>query len=342
MAAPRQQMMQMLSGYWISQALYVAAKLKIADRVEAEPRTAADLAREAGVHSQALYRLLRALASVGCFAEDGQGRFGLTPLAECLLDRPGSQSALALMNGEEHYAAYGRLIDSVRTGKPAFDQLFGKPVFDYLSEHPESARTFDAAMTGVHGAETQAMLDVYDFSGIGTLVDIGGGNGSTISAVLRAYPTLRGILYDLPGVIGRAKTAIAAAGLAERCALQAGSFFESVPAGGDAYMMRHIIHDWDDEKSLTILRNVRRVIPASGKLLVVESVIRPGNDADFAKLLDLTMLVIPGGMERTEEQYRALYAQAGFTLKRIVPTASPVCVIEGTLLTAEPLAATLA
>lgn len=329
MAAPAQQMMRMLTGYWISQALHVAARLKLADRVHAGPRTADELARETGAHPQALYRLLRALASVGCFAEDGQGRFGLTPLAECLLDRSGSQYALALMNGEEHYAAYGRLIDSVRTGKPAFDLVFGKPVFDYLAEHPESAKTFDAAMTGVHGAETQAMLDAYDFGGIGTLVDIGGGNGSTISAVLRAHPKLQGILYDLPGVIGRAQSAIAAAGLAQRCKLVAGSFFESAPAGGDAYMMRHIIHDWDDEKSLTILRNVRRVIGPTGRLLVVESVIRPGNDADVAKLLDLTMLAIPGGMERTEEQYRTLFAQAGFTLGRIVPTASPVCVIEG-------------
>ncbi len=309
-----QQLTQMLSGYWTTQALYVAAKLKLADRVQAQPRTAAELARETGTHPQALYRLLRALASLGCFAEDSHGRFGLTPLAECLLDRPGSQNALAIMSGEEHYTAYARLIDSVRTGKPAFDAVFGKPVFDYLADHPESAKMFDAAMTGVHGAETQAMLDAYDFGGIGTLVDVGGGNGTTLSAVLKAYPRLRGVLYDLPGVIGRAQSAIAAAGLAERCTLHAGSFFESVPAGGDAYMMRHIIHDWDDDKALTILRNVRRVIGPAGKLLVVESVIRPGNDADIAKLLDLTMLVIPGGMERTESQYRTLFAQAGFAL----------------------------
>jgi ubiquinone/menaquinone biosynthesis C-methylase UbiE len=329
MTPPDRQITQMLSGYWIAQALHVAAKLRLADHVQSEPRTANELAQECGAQPQALYRLLRALASVGCFAEDAAHRFGLTPLAECLLDRPGSQYALALMMGEEHYAAYGRLLDSIRTGKPAFDLAFGKPVFDFLSEHPEQARTFDAAMTGVHGPETQAMLEAYDFGGISTLVDIGGGNGSTITAVLKAHHNLKGMLYDLPGVIGRAREAVTAAGLAGRCSLVAGSFFESVPAGGDAYMMRHIIHDWDDEKSLTILRHVRRVIPPTGKLLVVESVIQPGNEPDLAKLLDLTMLVIPGGLERTEEQYRTLVAQAGFRLQRIVRTASPVCVIEG-------------
>ncbi len=326
---PSRQISQMLSGYWISQSLYVAAKLKLADRVQAAPRTAAELARETNVQPQPLYRVLRALASVGCFAEDDQGRFGLTPLAECLLDRPGSQHALALMMGEEHYLAWGRLLDSVRTGKPAFDAVFGKPVFEYLSAHPEQAKIFDAAMTGVHGSETQAMLDAYDFSGIGTLVDIGGGNGTVIATVLKAHPTVKGILYDLPGVIGRARDALAAAGLAGRCTPMAGSFFESVPAGGDAYLLRHIIHDWDDEKAVTILRNIRRVLGPAGKLLVVESVIQPGNDPDFAKLLDLTMLVIPGGQERTAEEYRTLYARAGFCLERIVPTASAVSVIEG-------------
>jgi hypothetical protein len=321
----------MLSGYWISQALYVAAKLRLADRVQPGPQTAAELAAETGVQPEALYRVLRALASVGCFAEDGQGRFALTPLAECLLDRPGSQYALALMMGEEHYRAWGRLLDSVRTGKPAFDMEFGKPVFEFLAAHPEQARVFDAAMTGIHGPETPAMIESYDFSSIGTLVDIGGGNGTVLSAALLANPRLKGILYDLPGVIDRARDTIARAGLADRCRAMPGSFFDSVPAGGDAYMMRHIIHDWDDERSLTILGNVRRVIPPKGKLLVVESVIRPGNDPDMAKLLDLAMLVIPGGKERTEAEYRELYSNAGFRLERIVPTKSPVSVIEGVL-----------
>jgi O-methyltransferase domain/Dimerisation domain len=326
---PFRQIFQMLTGYWVSQALHVAAKLRLADRVQAGPRTAADLAREADAHPQALHRLLRALASVGCFAEDEQGRFGLTPLAECLIDRPGSQYSVAVFLGEEHYHCWGELLYSVRTGKPAFDHLYGKPIFDYLTEHPEQARIFDAAMTGIHGPETQAMIDAYDFGDNGTLVDIGGGNGSVITTVLKKYPGLKGILYDLPGVVGRAQETIAREGLTGRCTPIAGSFFESAPAGGDAYMMRHIIHDWDDDKALTILRNVRKVIPPTGKLLVIEMIIEPGNAPDFAKYLDLNMLTLPGGQERTVAEYTALFGRAGFRLDRVVATPSPVSVIEG-------------
>ncbi len=326
---PFRKIFHLLTGYWVSQALHVAAKLRIADRLQAGPRSAADLAREADVQPQALYRLLRALASVDCFVEDAEGRFALTPLAECLIDRPGAQYAVALMMGDEHYRAWGDLLYSVRTGKPAFDLVYGKAVFEYLSEHPEQAKTFDAAMTGIHGPETQAMLDAYDFGGIGTLADIGGGNGSVLTTVLRKYPAMRGILYDLPGVVGRARGAIEEAGLADRCTPVAGSFFERAPTGGDAYLMRHIIHDWDDDKALAILRNVRKVIPPHGKLLVIETVIEPGNAPDFGKYLDLNMLVLPGGQERTAQEYRELYGRAGFRLERIVRTPGPVSVIEG-------------
>jgi len=328
--APFRKIFQMLTGYWTSQAIHVAAKLKLADRLANGPRTAAELARETDADPHALYRLLRALASVDCFVQDDQGRFGLTPLAECLLDRPGSQYPVALFLGEEHYHCWGDLLYSVRTGKPAFDKIYGKPIFDYLSGHPEQAMVFDAAMTGIHGPETQAMIDAYDFGNISTITDIGGGNGSVITSVLQKYPKLKGILYDLPGVIGRAQQGIADAGLTSRCTPIAGSFFESVPAGADGYMMRHIIHDWDDDKALTILRNVRKVIPPTGKLMVVEMVIEPGNAPDFAKFLDLNMLTLPGGLERTLAEYRDLYAKAGFRLDRAVKTPSPVSVIEGT------------
>lgn len=327
--SPQEQMNRMLTGYWISQALYVAAKLGLADLVKDGPRTASDLASATKTHAPSLYRLLRALASVGVFAEDGQGRFSTTPLAECLRSNvPGSQRALAIMTGEEQFRAWGDLLYSVQTGKTAFDKQYGMPVFDYLSKHPEQAKVFDAAMVGVHGRETAAMLDAYDFSDINTLADIGGGNGSLLITVLAKYPKMRGILYDLAGVTERAKANLQA-GLADRCQVIGGNFFESIPTGADAYLMRHIIHDWDDEKSTKILQNVHRAMGKGGRLLVVEGVIEPGNDPSFGKLLDLAMLVIPGGKERTEEEYRKLYEAGGFRLAKIVPTKGEVSVIEG-------------
>jgi ubiquinone/menaquinone biosynthesis C-methylase UbiE len=328
--SPQEQISRMLTGYWVSQALYVAAKLGMADLLKDGPRTADDMASATKSHPRALYRLLRGLASVGVFAEDDQHRFSLTPLAECLRsDIPGSQHSLAIMTGEEHYHAFGQLLYSVQTGKIAFDKLFGMPVFDFLQQHPEQAKSFDEAMVGVHGRETAAMLDAYDFSGIKVLADIGGGNGSVLTAILKQYPEMRGILFDLPGVSERAKVAIQAAGLAERCQVVSGSFFESVPSGVDAYLMRHIIHDWDAKKATRILKNIHRAMSKEGRLLVVESVIPLGNAPSFAKLLDLTMLAIPGGEERTEEQYRKLYESAGFQLNRIVATKTEISVIEG-------------
>jgi hypothetical protein len=322
-------MTRMLTGYWISQALHVAAHLGVADLLKDGPRTIPDLARATGTHARSLYRLLRALASEGVFAEDAQGRFVLTPLAGCLRsDVPNSQRSMAIMNGEEHYRCWGELLYSVQTGQTAFEKLFGQPIFQHLAAHPRQARIFDEGMVGVHGAETKAMLDAYDFSKFGTLVDVGGGNGSLLSTTLQRNPSLRGVVYDRPDVIERAEANVKSAGLENRCTLTGGNFFESVPPGGDAYLMRHIIHDWNDEQCRTILRNCRMVIPPSGKLLLIESVIPPGNEPCFAKFLDLTMLVIPGGMERTESEYRELLASAGFRLERIVSTASVVHVIE--------------
>ncbi|HEY1785692.1 MAG TPA: methyltransferase, partial [Pirellulales bacterium] len=234
-ASPSDQFRRMLTGYWISQSLYVAAKLGLADLVKNGPRSDEDLAKATGTHAPSLYRLLRALASVGVFAEEHDRRFGLTPLAECLRsDTAGSQRSLAIMLGEEHFACYGRLIDSVRTGETMFDKIYGSGVFDFLSTHPEQGRTFDEAMVGVHGEETAAMLDAYDFSGIGTLADVGGGNGSLLRATLEKNSQLRGMLVDLPNVVARAKANFTAAGLTDRCQAVAGNFFESVPGGADA------------------------------------------------------------------------------------------------------------
>ncbi len=325
-----QLMRQLIAGYWHSQCVYVAAKLGIADLLKDGPLSSDDLAKKTKTHPHALYRLLRGLASLGVFAEEGERRFTLTPAAALLQDDiPGSQRAMAIMMGEEHYKSWGELLYSVQTGKPAFEKIFRKPVFEFLSERPEQAAIFDRAMVGVHGRETSAVLDAYDFSAFSSIADIGGGNGSTLSGILKRHSALHGTLFDLPGVIGRARQNAEQAGLSDRLHLVAGDFFESVPSGADAYFLRHIIHDWDDEKALWILENVRRAMGEEGRVLVVESVIPPGNDPCFGKLLDLTMLVIPGGQERTEDEYRTLFGKAGFRLARIVPTQAEVSVIEG-------------
>ncbi len=325
-----QQLDQMITGYWLSQAIYAAAKFGIADYLRDGPKPVEELAEATSTNPDALYRLLRALASKGIFAEAESRRFSLTPLAEPLRsDVPGSKRALALMSGDEQYRAWGEIVYSIQTGNTAFDKVFGKPIFDYLGENPDKARIFDAAMTGIHGRESDAILDAYDFAGIKVLADIGGGNGSQISGILQRYPNMQGILFDLPHVIERAKANIEAAGLADRCRLVGGSFFDEVPEGADAYVLRHIIHDWDDEKSLTILNNCRQAMSSESRVLVVESVIPQGNEPFGGKFLDLVMMLIPGGKERTEEEYRELFAKAGFELTRVVPTAAEVSIVEG-------------
>lgn len=330
-AAARQQLAGLLTGYWISQALYVAAKLGIADLLAGGPRNPDDLAATVGAHPRSLYRLLRALASLGVFRELDDRQFTLTPLAEGLRgDVPGSMRAWALMMGEEQYRAWGELLESVRTGRTGFEAVYGEPLFEYLATRPDTAAVFDAAMTSIHGRETDAIAEVYDFASVRVLADIGGGNGSTIRGILGRFPNLQGILFDLPGVIERGRPANDEAGFAQRCRLTAGSFFESVPEGADVYLLRHIIHDWDDEKAVAILRTVRRAMQPSARLLIVESVIPPGNEPSFGKLLDLTMLVVPGGVERTESEYRAILHEAGFDLARVVPTRAEVSVIEAT------------
>lgn len=327
--SPPERVAQLLSGYWASQMLYVGAKLGLADLLQDGPRTADELAQATQTHAPSLYRLLRGLASLGIFAEQEGRQFHLTPMAECLRsDVPSSQRAMAIMAGELFYKTWGELLSSVRTGQTAFDAIFGMPIFDFLSQHPEQAKLFDQTMVGVHGRETQAMLEAYDFSGIQLLADVGGGNGSVITAILKKHAHLRGILFDLPGVAERARANIQAAGLSERCQVVGGSFFESVPRA-EAYLLRHIIHDWDDAKSTIILKNIHQSMTHDGRLLLVESVIPPGNEPSFGKLLDLAMLVLPGGQERTQPEYSRLYEQCGFRLTQIVPTRSEVSVIEG-------------
>jgi hypothetical protein len=326
---PAAQLGDLITGYWRAQAVYVAAKLGIADLLAAGPQTVETLADSTAAHAPSLFRLLRALASIGIFAQRPDGRFEITPLARPLCDgTPESQRAMAIMMGEEHFQAWGELLYSIRTGQKAFDHRYGEPVFDYLSRRPEQAAIFDAAMTSIHGRESSAMVDAYDFSQFRVVADVGGGNGSTLRAVLERHPHLRGVLFDLPGVVERSKKNLQAWGLADRCQAVAGSFFESVPSEADAYILRHIIHDWNDEQCRQILQSCRRAMPDRARLLIVESIIPEGDEPCFGKWLDLTMLVIPGGKERTHEEFRALLDSAGFELCSVTPTHSEVSVLE--------------
>ncbi len=321
---------QMIMGTVHAQAVFVAAELGLADLLSDGPRSAEDLARVTDTHADSLYRLLRMLAGEGIFAEDESGRFQLTPLAELLRsDSPSRVRDFARMFGAEPSKAMTELMHSIRTGGCAFDHAYGEPMFEFLGKHPEKARIFDGAMTGVHQPETQPMIDAYDFSGFDTIVDLGGSDGAVLLEILRACPSPRGVVFDLDHVAEHAATRIAGSDCADRCRAEGGSFFDAVPAGADCYVMRHIIHDWDDEKSITILRRCREAMRPGGKVLVVESVVPPGNEPHFAKFCDLIMLAVPGGRERTAEEYEDLYAAAGLKVTRIVPTAAPVSVVEG-------------
>jgi hypothetical protein len=332
--SPAEALAHLVYLFRISRAAQVAAKLGLAGLMRDGPRAPADLAAETGTDPNALRRLLRALAGFGVFAEDAAGRFGLTSLAEPLRsDAPGgSLRDFAILLGEpESWRAWGALEHSVRTGRPAFEHVFGRPLFDYLAANPEPARLFDAAMASRSAQEAATFVAAYDLSDLeGTVVDVGGGRGTLLAAVLRANPALGGVLFDLPHVAEAAREALAAAGLAARCRIETGDFFERVPAGGAVYLLHRVIHDWDDARAGRILAHCRAAMPPrGGRLLLLEAVVPPGNTPHMAKLLDLLMLVWPGGRERDEAEYRALLAAAGFALAQIVPTASPaVSVIE--------------
>jgi hypothetical protein len=322
---------EMLGAAWVSRMIYAAAKLGIADLVADAPRSCDELAAATETHAPTLYRLLNAPASVGIFTEVAPRRFGLTPLAEGLrAGVPDSLRPLAIMWGADWaWRSWGEILYSLKTGQSAFEHVYGMGVFDYLTRHPEDARVCDETMVALSTQTATEVASVYDFPGIDTLVDVGGGHGTLLAAILKANPLMRGILFDLPHVVEGSQEPLEATGVADRCEGVGGSFFEKVPEG-DACILKWIIHDWDDERSLAILRNCRRALPSDGKLLLVENVIRPGNDPDPAKQLDLCMLVwTSGGRERDESEYRALYEASGFRLTRIVPTPSGMSVIEG-------------
>jgi hypothetical protein len=280
---------------------------------------------------ETLYRLLRALASFGVFAEEGDGRFANTELSSLLrADMPGSMRAMLLFLGEETtLRTWESLEHSVATGEPGFEHVYGTHHFDYLSSHPDGAKVFDAAMTSYSAMVNAAIAKACDFSSFETIVDVAGGVGSTLCTILKAHPALRGTLFDMPHVIERARGYIAQQGLAERCRAVAGDFFEALPPGADVYFMKHIIHDWDDERCVRILRNCHAAMPAHGRLLVSERVVPPGNGRSYSKLADLLMLLMtPGGKERTEDEFRILFAAGGFNVVRLVATESEHVVLE--------------
>ena len=328
---PQAILMQMLFGYAPARAISIVAELRIADLLAGGSKTAEELALTTKSHSRSLYRLLRACASVGIFSEGSDKRFSLTPMAEFLRsDNPESLRAFAemLAHGEQ-FQTWSALDFSIQTGTPAFDKVHGMPIFEYYPTHPKSGQIFNDAMTSMSLGSSMAVMQAYDFSGITKLVDIGGGHGFLLASVLEKYPTMKGVLYDTATIVEEAKGLLEKQGVTNRCETVGGNFFESAPSGGDAYMMKHIIHDWNDEGCIAILKNCRKGITEGGKLLVIEMVVPPGNEPSLSKLLDLQMLAVLPGCERTEEEYSALFGAAGFKLTRIVPTMSPYSVIEG-------------
>jgi O-methyltransferase len=325
-------MFRLIMGRWVSHLIYVAAKLELADRLKHGPRTVEELARAAEVQAPALYRVLRALASVGVFAETKDKRFKLTPLAVTLQKVvPGSMHAAALMLGGKYQEdAWAQLLHGAKTGEIPFLKAHGVPFFEYLEKHPEDLKIFGESMTSVSSTENPTIAAAYKFSGIRTLVDVGGGNGSLLATILKANPKLKGVLFDLPSVSTRAKQDrhVTAKGIAERCTLKSGNFFEAVPKGGDAYIMKRTLHDWDDAHCATILANCCAAMSEKGRVLVVDAVIPPGNGPDRGKLLDMQMLII-GGRERTKQEFATVFREAGLKLTRVVPTKCPLSIVEG-------------
>jgi hypothetical protein len=323
--------MQIAVGSFPSQAAYVAAKLGIADLIKQGTDNVAEMAEKTNTHERSLYRLLRALAGVGVFAETETKVFGLTAPAEFLLsDHPGSLRDFVIFMGEKwHWAVYGELLYSVQTGRVAWEKVHGVEVFPYLLQNPEEYEIFNRAMTSLSLNALPAIVEAYDFTGVKTLVDIAGGHGMLLSGFLKANPQLQGVLFDLPQVIDGAPALLQKAGVADRVKLESGDFFKAVTTGADAYMMKFIIHDWDDERAAKIMQNIHRDSAPEARLLLVEMVVPAGNEPHFSKIQDLEMMVSPGGLERTEAEYGELLSQAGWDLKRVIPTKSPLSIVEG-------------
>jgi hypothetical protein len=322
--------MQLLTGPYIAGAVSCLAQMGIPDLVEAGPKSAKELASQIGADPEALHRLMRATASVGVLSEGPDGKFSETPMSAVLRSngKP-SLRALAMMGGREwHGRGWSQLEYCVRTGKQALEQVYGTPIFEYFKQHPDEGQIFNDAMTSISTGDSPAVVDAYSFEGIHSIVDVGGGHGLLLATILARNPRMKGILYDESHVVEGAKNGPLKP-VMERCTLASGDMFSSVPAAADAYIMKHIIHDWPDESCIKILKACRKGVHPGGKLLVVDDVIQPGNDFYPGKFLDLQMLIFPGGKERTEKQFRELFAAGGWKWSRVVPTATPICIVEG-------------
>ena len=331
--SPPAQLVQMALAHWVSHTVYVAAKLNLADHLAKGPKSADELAGPTGTHAPSLYRLMRTLANLGILTEDVRRCFALTPLGDALkTGAPGSARATILTMASDWMSrGLGQLLYSVQTGQSGLEKSLGMPVFDWLAKHPEEASLFSETMVGIHGAEPPAIATAYDFTGLTTIVDVGGATGHLLTTILGRYQGSRGILYDLPHVVRDAPALIQARGLTNRVTIESGSFFENVPSGGDAYLLSHIIHDWTEDQCLTILGHCRHAMKPGSRLLIIEMVLPSGDTPHPGKMLDMMMLVGPGGQERTEQEYGTLLSKAGLRLARVVPTTTPVSVVEATL-----------
>lgn len=312
------QLLQMATGFRTTQALYVVAKLRIADLIVNGPKACDELAQKTGAHPDSLFRVMRALASLGVFTQDSENRFGLTPLGSLLVtDAPDSIRAAIVFYGQEFYTAAGGLLQTVMTGETAFNRMFGKGHWEYLSEHPDSNEIFNLTMAqSINASPARRSIEKYDFSDRQTVVDVGGGKGTLIASILNKNPHLTGILCDLPAALETAPEYLKSCGLEERVKILAGSAFESIPSGGDVYVMSRVLHDYPDDLALRLLKKCRQVIPPSGVLLIADWVLPEDSSPSQGKLVDLTMLLMTGGRERIESEWKALLNRGGFALKR--------------------------
>lgn len=328
---PYDVLFQMVIGKWISQALGAIVEIGVPDQLAERARQCSDLARNAGVSEDGLYRLLRALASVGLFAESGNRQFRLTGMGQLLRsNHPESLAGYARFTAHDiTWRPWGQLNYSVKTGMPAFDHVFNASIFEHFSRNPEVAAVFDDAMTSISAMEARATSDAYDFEGVATLMDVAGGRGLLLATVLRRHKTMRGVLFDLPHVAAGASATFTRARITGRVRIESGDFFKELPTGADAIIMKHILHDWDDDSATRILQACHRALGRRGKLLIVDPVVPLGNTPHYGKLLDLEMLVLtPRGRERTKAEFAKLLRGAGFRLSRVIATESPLSIVE--------------